>query len=73
MRNKVAKRIKKSIYGDLSVRVKTYVRQSHRIYKTKKGEDGKVEMYFVNRDTIICASPRRDYLMAKAAYKRRAR
>ena len=71
MRNTVAKRLRRKVYGDLSRRGTTYTGMKRRMYKTRKDKDGKNEMYFIDRYTIVCKGMRREYLAAKDAYKRR--
>lgn len=62
MRNTVAKRLRRKVYGDLSRRGTTYTGMKHRMYKTRKDKDGKNEMYLKDCYTIVCKGTRRGYL-----------
>lgn len=65
MRGKLAKQIRKSVYGDNAQRPTMYGRVEHTKYGTRKNKEGKLEGYFYNRDTVVCLGLRRLYKHAK--------
>jgi hypothetical protein len=65
MRGATAKKLRREAFGDQSSRVRSYGVMKHKIYKTRKDKDGKNEMYFVDKDTVVCTGPRAVYKKLK--------
>lgn len=69
MRNKIAKQLRREIYGDLAHRDKRYglIRHIKKFFSKKEGKH-----IDVVRGQIRCTGPRAEYLKAKKAYKKGA-
>lgn len=68
MRGTVAKRLRREAFGVLSSRTRSYGVMKHKIYKTRRDDDGKRVAYFVNRDTVVCTGPRAIYKKLKGEH-----
>lgn len=69
MRGKVAKKLRKGVYNDMSPKKKEYKAfNSVKQIVTGKDEDGKTTYQNVNRATIICTGLRLLYTQAKKEY-----